>query len=33
MIAVQAKALVKTYGSTKALDGVDLSIPTGKVLG
>jgi ABC-2 type transport system ATP-binding protein len=25
--------LVKTYGSTKALDGVDLEIPTGKVLG
>ncbi|RSN59035.1 daunorubicin/doxorubicin resistance ABC transporter ATP-binding protein DrrA [Amycolatopsis sp. WAC 04182] len=33
MFAVQAKALVKTYGSTRALDGVDLSIPKGKVLG
>ncbi|EME56725.1 daunorubicin resistance protein DrrA family ABC transporter ATP-binding protein [Amycolatopsis decaplanina] len=33
MLAVQAKALVKTYGSTRALDGVDLSIPTGEVLG
>lgn len=33
MFAVQAKALVKTYGSTTALDGVDLEIPPGKVLG
>ncbi|OZM72810.1 daunorubicin/doxorubicin resistance ABC transporter ATP-binding protein DrrA [Amycolatopsis antarctica] len=32
-IAVRARALVKTYGSTRALDGVDLDIPSGKVLG
>jgi ABC-2 type transport system ATP-binding protein len=32
-VAVSAKALVKTYGATKALDGVDLEIPTGEVLG
>ncbi|MCU1684622.1 MAG: antibiotic transport system ATP-binding protein [Amycolatopsis sp.] len=32
-VAVSAKALVKTYGATKALDGVDLEIPAGEVLG
>jgi len=32
-IAVQVRALVKTYGTTVALDGVDLEIPAGKVLG
>ena len=32
-IAVQVRALVKTYGTTRALDGVDLEIPAGKVLG
>ncbi|RZS45212.1 ABC-2 type transport system ATP-binding protein [Herbihabitans rhizosphaerae] len=32
-VAVRAEALVKTYGSTRALDGVDLEIPTGQVLG
>jgi len=32
-IAVRARALVKTYGPTRALDGVDLDIPVGKVLG
>ncbi|GAB3430040.1 ATP-binding cassette domain-containing protein [Actinophytocola sediminis] len=32
-VAVRAEALVKTYGSTRALDGVDLQIPTGTVLG
>ncbi|HEV7981015.1 ATP-binding cassette domain-containing protein [Amycolatopsis sp.] len=32
-VAVSAKALVKTYGSTRALDGVDLEIPSGQVLG
>src|SRR3979411_1789039 len=32
-VAVSAKALVKTYGSTPALDGVDLEIPSGEVLG
>ncbi|MBM7771145.1 ABC-2 type transport system ATP-binding protein [Actinokineospora baliensis] len=32
-IAVRAEALVKTFGSTRALDGVDLEIPSGTVLG
>ncbi|CAM2779067.1 ATP-binding cassette domain-containing protein [Saccharomonospora xinjiangensis] len=32
-IAVRARGLVKTYGPTRALDGVDLDIPTGQVLG
>jgi ABC-2 type transport system ATP-binding protein len=32
-IAVQVRGLVKTYGSTRALDGVDLDIPAGQVLG
>src|SRR2546421_6335490 len=32
-VAVRAEALVKTFGSTQALDGVDLEIPTGTVLG
>lgn len=32
-VAVRARALVKTYGATRALDGVDLDIPTGHVLG
>jgi len=31
--AVRAEGLVKTYGQTRALDGVDLEIPAGKVLG
>jgi ABC-2 type transport system ATP-binding protein len=31
--AVRAEALVKTFGATRALDGVDLEIPAGKVLG
>ncbi|HEU0089504.1 MAG TPA: ATP-binding cassette domain-containing protein [Pseudonocardiaceae bacterium] len=31
--AVEAEALVKTFGSTRALDGVDLQIPSGTVLG
>ncbi|HEX4702488.1 MAG TPA: ATP-binding cassette domain-containing protein [Pseudonocardiaceae bacterium] len=31
--AVRAEGLVKTYGSTRALDGVDLEIPAGRVLG
>jgi ABC-2 type transport system ATP-binding protein len=30
---VRAEGLVKTYGSTRALDGVDLEITTGTVLG
>src|SRR3954471_17169269 len=32
-VAVSARSLVKTYGSTRALDGVDLEIPAGRVLG
>ncbi|HEY3471447.1 MAG TPA: ATP-binding cassette domain-containing protein [Amycolatopsis sp.] len=32
-IAVRVRGLVKTYGSTRALDGVDLDIPAGRVLG
>jgi ABC-2 type transport system ATP-binding protein len=32
-VAVRARDLVKTYGSTRALDGVDLEIPAGQVLG
>ena len=31
--AVRVRGLVKTYGSTRALDGVDLDIPAGRVLG
>jgi ABC-2 type transport system ATP-binding protein len=31
--AVRAEALVKTFGTTRALDGVDLEIPAGTVLG
>ncbi|MFL6123505.1 ATP-binding cassette domain-containing protein [Actinophytocola sp.] len=31
--AVRAEALVKTFGFTCALDGIDLEIPTGTVLG
>ncbi len=31
--AVRAEALVKTFGSTRALDGIDLEIATGTVLG
>src|ERR671921_354189 len=31
--AVVAEGLVKRYGSTTALDGVDLTVPTGTVLG
>ena len=32
-LAVRAEGLVKTFGTTRALDGVDLEIPTGTVLG
>ncbi|WP_158879518.1 ATP-binding cassette domain-containing protein [Amycolatopsis anabasis] len=32
-VAVRTEALVKTYRSTRALDGVDLEIPHGQVLG
>ena len=31
--AVRARGLVKHYGEIKALDGVDLTVPTGSVLG
>jgi ABC-2 type transport system ATP-binding protein len=31
--AVRAEALVKTFGFTRALDGIDFEIPTGTVLG
>src|SRR6201985_3409101 len=31
--AIEAEGLVKTYGKVRALDGVDLSAPTGTVLG
>ncbi|MCC5697811.1 ATP-binding cassette domain-containing protein, partial [Klebsiella pneumoniae] len=31
--AVRAEALVKTFGENRALDGVDLEIPTGHILG
>jgi ABC-2 type transport system ATP-binding protein len=31
--AVRAEGLVKTFGSTRALDGIDLEIPKGTVLG
>jgi len=33
MDAVEAHGLVKHYGKTKALDGLDLVVPTGSVLG
>ncbi|AXB45642.1 ATP-binding cassette domain-containing protein [Amycolatopsis albispora] len=31
--AIRAEGLVKTYGQTRALNGVDLEVPTGKVVG
>src|SRR6201988_4708932 len=31
--AIQARGLVKSYGATRALDGVDLEVPEGRVLG
>ena len=31
--AIQAEGLVKTFGDVKALDGVDLEVPEGTVLG
>jgi ABC-2 type transport system ATP-binding protein len=33
MIAVRAEALVKSFGSTRALNGIDLEVPRGEVLG
>ena len=32
-LAIEARGLVKTFGSTRALDGFDLSVPTGQVTG
>lgn len=32
-LAIQAEGLVKHYGDTKALDGVDLEVPAGRLLG
>ena len=31
--AVEAKGLVKTFGRTQAVDGLDLTVPTGTVYG
>lgn len=31
--AIQAEGLVKRYGKTRALDGVDLLVPQGRLLG
>src|SRR5690349_8636979 len=31
--AIEAEGLVKRFGTTTALDGVDLAVPTGTVLG
>lgn len=32
-LAVEASGLVKTFGTTRAVDGIDLNIPTGSVYG
>ena len=32
-LAVEARSLVKTFGTTRAVEGSDLSIPTGSVYG
>lgn len=32
-LAIEARGLVKAYGEVKALDGVDLAVPAGTVLG
>ena len=32
-IAIEAEGLVKRFGDTTALDGVDLAVPRGTVLG
>ena len=32
-LAIEAHGLVKTYGDVRALDGVDIEVPTGTVLG
>src|SRR5882672_8187096 len=33
IIAISAKSLIKSFGKTKALDGLDLSVQTGEVHG
>jgi ABC-2 type transport system ATP-binding protein len=32
-LAIEASGLVKTFGATRALDGIDLAVPTGTVYG
>src|ERR671917_1651077 len=32
-LAIEASGLVKSYGETRAVDGVDLAVPTGSVYG
>ena len=32
-LAVEAKGLVKIFGDNRAVDGVDLAIPTGSIYG
>jgi ABC-type multidrug transport system ATPase subunit len=31
--AIQADGLARSFGATRALDGIDLTVPTGTVLG
>ena len=33
MACIEARGLRKTYGATKALDGVDLTVEEGRILG
>ena len=32
-LAIEAKGLVKTYGDNRAVDGIDISVPTGMIYG
>ena len=32
-LAIEARGLVKLFGNNRAVDGVDLSVPTGMVYG
>ena len=32
-VAVQARGLVKTFGATRAVDGIDLTVPAGSIYG
>jgi ABC-2 type transport system ATP-binding protein len=32
-LAIEASGLVKAFGATRAVDGVDLAVPTGSVYG